>query len=269
MSSGHQEGRSSGSPAGLPTLPVGLDPQLSTAAWISPTHLCGGKDYPDLPAFTDRVLRRRGSRSGCRREMEDPVVLEVHLQALTTPLTAQQGTVRRVCSQHNSSSNTGRRKGPLPPHGPSATPAPARCHTHQEGLVAPGGTITVCSTFMCGSAVEPNRGWSKGSRGGGWGCLDLISQDVLCVFGNLSFSLQKAGWAPAIRSPSIHSPPTSRENLTFKSPTHTYWTAVLSPVQIGKREMERSSLLGEANWNEEWLQKFVVQALSEIHCITD
>lgn len=30
--------------------------QHSTAAWISPTHLCGGKDYPDLPAFTDRVL---------------------------------------------------------------------------------------------------------------------------------------------------------------------------------------------------------------------
>lgn len=56
ISSGHQEGRSSGSPAGLPTLPVGLDPRLSTAAWISPTHLCGGKDYPDLPAFTDRVL---------------------------------------------------------------------------------------------------------------------------------------------------------------------------------------------------------------------
>lgn len=27
-----------------------------TAAWISPTHLCGGEAYPDLPAFSDRVL---------------------------------------------------------------------------------------------------------------------------------------------------------------------------------------------------------------------
>ncbi|KAK1904660.1 putative outer membrane protein pmp16 [Dissostichus eleginoides] len=136
--------------------------------------------------------------------MEDPVVPQVHLQALMTPLTAQQGTSgllflsQKVCSQHNSSSNTGR--------------------------------------------VE------QGVQGGGWGCLDLISQDVLCVFGNLSFSLQKAGWAPAIRSPSIHSPPTSRENLTFKSPTHTYWTAVLSPVQIGKREMERR-----------WVEKSVME----------
>ncbi|KAJ4946079.1 hypothetical protein JOQ06_023754, partial [Pogonophryne albipinna] len=149
--------------------------------------------------------------------MEDPVVPEVHLQALTTPLTAQHGTVRpspsfsspskswlreegasrllrqasllgvsqclsawgcfqaqpnvlmlwsgllflspRVCSQHNNSKEKGRYRhmAPLP------RLPPARCHTHQEGLVAPGGTITVCSTFMYGSAVEPNRDPSSSS----------------------------------------------------------------------------------------------------------
>ena len=55
-----------GGPAVLPTLPVGFDPQLSAAAWISPTHLCGGKDYPDLPAFSDRVLSHSGAPAAGR-----------------------------------------------------------------------------------------------------------------------------------------------------------------------------------------------------------
>lgn len=60
----------------------------------------------------------------------------------------------------------------------------------------------------------------------------------VCVFA-VCLPRQKAGWASAIRSPSIYSSSTSQANLTFKSPTHTYWTALLSPVQIWKREMER------------------------------
>lgn len=58
----------------------------------------------------------------------------------------------------------------------------------------------------------------------------------VCVFA-VCLPRQKAGWASAIRS--IYRSSTSQANLTFKSPTHMYWTAVLSPVQIWKREMER------------------------------
>lgn len=51
----------------------------------------------------------------------------------------------------------------------------------------------------------------------------------VCLFA-VCLSRQKAGWA--IRSPSIYSSSTSQANLTFRSPTHMRWTAVLSPVQI-------------------------------------
>ena len=42
-------------------------------------------------------------------------------------------------------------------------------------------------------------------------------------------------------------PSTSQANLTFKSPTHIYWTAVLSPVQIWKRARD-----GEREGGKEW-----------------
>lgn len=47
----HRVGWSGGGPAGLPTLPVGFDPQLSAAAWISPTHLCGGERLSRPPCI--------------------------------------------------------------------------------------------------------------------------------------------------------------------------------------------------------------------------
>ncbi|KAG7225768.1 hypothetical protein INR49_014419 [Caranx melampygus] len=68
---------------------------------------------------------------------QDSVVPEVHLQKLTTPLTAQQETGR---SRHMATL-------PRLPLCPPAT------HT-QEGLVAPGGTTrSLHSSHMRGSAV--------------------------------------------------------------------------------------------------------------------
>lgn len=55
--------------------------------------------------------------------------------------------------------------------------------------------LCICLLIECVFAFA---GWSKGSRGGGWGCLDLISQDVLCVFGNLTFSLLRQ-WGEHVR----------------------------------------------------------------------
>lgn len=76
----------------------------------------------------------------------------------------------------------------------------------------------------------------------------------ICVFA-VWLSRQKADWASAIRSPSIYSSSTSQANLTFKSPTHMYWTAVLSPVQIWKRARWREG--GWKEWNGKISQPLV------------
>lgn len=81
----------------------------------------------------------------------------------------------------------------------------------------------------------------------------LISSELLifsCLYVFCLFR-QKTGWAPVIKSLSLHQsegkllPPGSQENLTFRSPTHTHWMAVLSPVQIWKREKDIAS---EGGW---------------------
>lgn len=81
----------------------------------------------------------------------------------------------------------------------------------------------------------------------------LISSELLifsCLYVFCLFR-QKTGWAPVIKSLSLDQsegkllPPGSQENLTFRSPTHTHWMAVLSPVQIWKREKDIAS---EGGW---------------------
>lgn len=89
----------------------------------------------------------------------------------------------------------------------------------------------------------------------------------------LSVSLDKrpAGSLPSDLHPSavyMWTPSTSQANLTFKAPTHTYWTAVLSPVQIWTRESCREGRV-EKRYPGLWLlggaQKRIPHSWANLH----
>lgn len=84
----------------------------------------------------------------------------------------------------------------------------------------------------------------------------------LCVCVFAVCLLQTKGWLGLCHQISIHLQffNYSQANLTFKSPTHMYWTAVLSPVQILKRGSERSrerEREGGKEWNGKISQPLV------------
>lgn len=120
----------------------------------------------------------------------------------------------------------GRRSKPVPPN---VTPVLLHLSRFGNTLYSPRescSSTTLRFTTTCADSTAPNSFrltmfWVE----------KFLFLCVCCL------SLRTKGWLGLCRQTSIHLQlfNYSQANLTFKSPTHMHWTAVLSPVQILKR----------------------------------